>query len=108
MNLFARLFGNKNGSAAPAGVPHGFSLVNCSDEQFVEACYRYLLHRNPDSGRVATHLTALRRLTPRLEIVNAFIRSREFQQRMTQPEYAAPGHFFPPIPALEDIQKHRS
>jgi hypothetical protein len=52
-----------------------------TDEEFVESLYRGLLDRNPDPGGFQANLNALKQGTPRSEMRDAFLRSREYAER---------------------------
>jgi predicted O-methyltransferase YrrM len=103
-----KLFGKQTNTPVARDATADLSLIRCSDAEFVEVCYRLLLQRNPDCPGMSNYLLALRRGTSRLEIVDAFINSSEFRQRTARLEYAPSGHFYSPIPAREDIEKHRA
>lgn len=77
-----------------------------SDEEFVDACFRALLRREPDAAGRAHHLGLLAAGTPRLQVVDAFLGSGEYRDRELANQWVPAGHFYSPLPSRAEVAEH--
>jgi hypothetical protein len=84
-------------------------LPQATDEEFVTHCYRYFLARDPDAGGKAHHMEALSKGMTREALFQVFAASGEsvgrFNVGPTRPQFAPDGHFYSPVPAVEDYEE---
>ncbi|HTS17802.1 MAG TPA: class I SAM-dependent methyltransferase [Verrucomicrobiae bacterium] len=73
----------------------------CSNEEFVEFCYQRVLRRASDPQGREEKIAALNRGLSRLDLLLQFLDCPEFLSRAS--EWVPPGHFYSPIPNLQDI-----
>jgi hypothetical protein len=88
-----------------------FKLINLPDDDFVEFCYAKLLKRQADSNGKQYYIQKLKEGVSRIEIVEEFILSEEyslysFYENNPFIKFAPPGHFYSPLPKIEDINNY--
>ena len=81
-------------------------LHNASNDEFVDTLYRKLLSREPDPEGRAAILGMLHKGAQRLDILDMFFRSEEFDGIRQAIAFARPGHFYSPHPARREIDAH--
>jgi predicted O-methyltransferase YrrM len=79
---------------------------NAADGEFVDNLYRKLLSREPDPDGRAAILEMLRKGEDRLDILDMFFRSEEFDGIRLAIAFARPGHFYSPHPGRREIDAH--
>ena len=58
----------------------GSIIDSLSDNDFVRACYEFILSREPDNEGLQGHVERLRRGMPRQNLIRVFMDSPEFDQ----------------------------
>jgi hypothetical protein len=79
---------------------------DAADGEFVDNLYRKLLSREPDPEGRAAILEMLRKGADRLDILDMFFRSEEFEGIRQAIAFARPGHFYSPHPGRREIDAH--
>lgn len=82
----------------PASLGDNLS-ASLSDNEFVEACYRRFLHRNPDNLGRAASLRALEGGLNRLDLIESIVASPEYYNVLTKSIFGAS-----PLPNLQDLK----
>ncbi|HEX7645392.1 MAG TPA: DUF4214 domain-containing protein [Burkholderiaceae bacterium] len=88
-----------------------------SNEAFLDHAYRYFFAREPDAGGRQHFLDAMARGMTREAVLVAFVGSEEFAGRFNgksgvpgevsaAQRFAPEGHFYSPIPAVEEYRDH--
>jgi hypothetical protein len=76
-------------------------------DEFIDACFRVLLNREPDQAGRTHHLASLQQGFSRLSVLNSFVTSREFMARSGANQWVPPGHFYSPNPSREEVAEYR-
>jgi hypothetical protein len=79
-------------------------------EEFIYYCYNWILGRNPDPDGKEHYIKLLNAGVSKHEILISFLNSDEYAERrnsLMNPtiKFAPPGHFYSPLPNIDDIQK---
>jgi hypothetical protein len=77
-------------------------------EEFIDFCYSKILGRTPDPGGKEHYLKQLNEGVSKYEILISFLNSEEYTQRikyLMDPtiKFAPPGHFYSPLPDIDDV-----
>ena len=83
------------------------SYRSMSDSAFVDACYEEVLGRKASATETEPYRNALRSGTPRLTMLESFLRSTEHRRNLQGLRFAPAGHFYSPLPSEQDIERHR-
>jgi hypothetical protein len=82
-------------------------LRDASHERFVDELYLKLLARSPDPDGRQAMLALLAKGVDRLDVIDVFLRSEEFNRNRHPMVFAPPGHFYSPHPGPAEIAAHR-
>jgi len=78
-----------------------------TDVDFVDACFMILLARPSDADGRNFHLASLQAGTSRLAVIDAFLSCDEFKARNRANQWVPAGHFYSPLPSLDEVEAHR-
>lgn len=90
-------------------VPEAVKMSPTFDE-FIDFCYSKILGRTADSGGKEHYLKQLNENVSKYEILISFLNSEEYAKRikyLMDPtiKFAPPGHFYSPLPNIDDVSK---
>ena len=96
--------------AATVQAPDPDALLSESQSpgEFVDACYRLFLKREPDAPGRQHFLGCLKQGQPRLQVINQFLASPEFKDRDPARQWVPPGHFYSPWPSTQEVAEHKA
>ena len=90
----------------PADETH-FPTEDQTPGDFIDACFRFVLKREPDAEGRKYHLARLKTGSSRLSIVVSFVTSGEFRALSKSNQWVQDGHFYSPYPSWDEISEHR-
>ena len=78
-----------------------------TDEDFVENCFQLFLGRTGDEAGSSHHLNELSRGGSRMNVIEAFIKCDEFQGLKRVKNWVPAGHFYSPMPSVDEVAAHK-
>lgn len=75
--------------------------------EFVEACFRTFLKREADQAGRDYHLARMQQGVSRVQVIDSFVTSREYRDRERANQWVPAGHFYSPLPSIEEVAEFR-